>query len=91
MKKGYGWLLTVLVVIGSVAGSSLVRAEEYTDPERQAKWEEKQQERAEKAERRRERLSRWIDGNFKKLKPNLRQHRGEDVASSASEEEGELK
>lgn len=66
-----GWLS--LLVIGGLFGVATVSAQEYVDPDRQAKWEEKQAKRAEKAENRRAFFTKWED-RLGKLKPGRQPH-----------------
>ena len=61
-------LVVVFMVVGFFSGIS-VKAAEYTDPERQAKWEQAQAKRADKTEHRKARFKRWED-HLGKLKPH---------------------
>ena len=82
-RQGLFVLLGVLLMacfLGKTAAAEM----EYTDPAKQARWEAAHQKRAWKAERRRDRFSRWVDGNLKKLKPNPNAHRGNDMAGTVS-------
>ena len=61
-------LAVVFMIEGFFSGIS-AKAEEYTNPERQAKWEKTQAEHAEKAERRRAHFKDW-ENRLGKLKPH---------------------
>ena len=62
-------LLVGVFIMGGFFSGISVKAAEYTNPERQAKWEQEQAKRAEKAELRRARFKKW-EAHFGKLKPH---------------------
>lgn len=94
-KRGSFLAMTFVFLMGSLLAAAPLRAEstEYTDSERQTRWEGAQQKRAEKAERRRAFLSRWIDGSFGKLRPHRQPHLDDQAAGTVSSIDtgGELK
>ena len=61
--------LVIVFVMGFFFSGISAKAAEYTNPERQAKWEKAQAEHAEKAERRRARFKNW-ENRLGKLKPH---------------------
>ena len=72
-----------ILLMGSFFGNALAAEveKEYTDPAKQAKWEERQQKQMEETEHRRVRLDSWV-ARMKKLKPHRIAHPDDQVAGT---------
>jgi len=104
--RGRRWALTLAVVflLGVLFGRTPARAglaeseeslqaetvREYVDSDKQAKWEEKKEERARKSASRRGFFNKWFGKTFKGLKPGRQKHLDDQTVDTVSSfEKGE--
>lgn len=74
--------LLCVMAISSFWGRALAAEMEYTDPARQARWEQAQQKRAEEAEHRRIHVGNRIEGWLKNLQPHRQPHLDDQAAGT---------
>ena len=87
MRRKQGWLvwLGVFMMMGLFSKASAAEdTMEYTDSGQQQRWEQSQQERAEKAERRRAFFVKWFEGSLEKLKPSRQAHLDDQAAGTGT-------